>query len=63
MRNFTFEIEYSDGYIENYTTLAANRCAAYEMLTEYLRDCCVDPRDVKILNIDVESEKENDYGT
>ena len=47
MNDYTFEVEYDDGYIEEYRTCAANKIMAYDMLTEYLNDCGVDPATVK----------------
>lgn len=61
MSEYTFEIEYSDGYIEEYHTCAVNKIMAYEMLTEYLGDFDIDPRTVTVNMIDVVhfSEEEN----
>lgn len=47
MNEYTFELEYEDGYLEQYTTSAACKLMAYDMLIEYLNDCGVDPSTVK----------------
>ena len=48
MNDYTFEIEYNDGYTEEVMFSAANLVMANEMLDEYLEECCVDKRDVSI---------------
>lgn len=46
MNDYVFEIEHSDGYVEEFRTCAVNKFMAYEMLTDYLADCGVDPATV-----------------
>ena len=60
MNDYTFEIVHEDGYIEEYTTCAVNKFMAYEMLTEYLNDCGVDPATVfaDVVAIHIYSEED-----
>ena len=53
MNEYIFEIEYSDGSIEEYRTCAVNKLMAYELLTEYLVDFDIDPKTVIVNVIDV----------
>lgn len=60
MNEYEFEIEYEDGYTEIYCTCAVNKVMAYDMLTEYLEDCGVDPATVKadVIAVHVFDEEE-----
>lgn len=46
MNEYEFDIEFEDGYTEAYRTCAVNKLMAYEMLTDYLEGCGVDPATV-----------------
>jgi hypothetical protein len=53
MNTYVFYIQYDDGWLDEYATCAVNKIMAYDMLTEYLNECCVNPRDVVILDVEV----------
>ena len=64
MNDYTFEVEYDDGYIEEYRTCAVNKIMAYDMLIEYLKDCGVDPATVKaeVISVNVYNQEDNTNG-
>lgn len=58
MNDYIFELEYDDGYIEEVRFSAANLVMANEMLLDYLKECCIDRRDVMVTSVEVISEEE-----
>lgn len=60
MNEYYFYIQYDDGYLDSYSTCAVNKIMAYDMLTEYLNECCVNPRDVTILDVEVKVYEEDE---
>lgn len=62
MNTYTFELEYKDDFIEEIVFSAANLMMATEMLDEYLKECCVDKKDIRVIHVGVnEYEEEEDY--
>ena len=60
MNTYVFYIQYDDGWLDEYITCAMNRIMAYDMLTEDLNECCVNPRDVTILDVEVKGYEEDE---
>ena len=60
MNEYYFYIQYDDGYLDSYSTCAVNKIMAYDILTEYLNECCVNPRDVTILDVEVKVYEEDE---
>ena len=60
MNEYYFYIQYDDGFLDSYATCAVNKMMAYDMLTEYLNECCVNPRDVTILDVEVKVYEEDE---
>ena len=60
MNEYECDIEFEDGYTEAYRTCAVNKLMAYDMLTEYLEDCGVDPSTVRVEVIAVHVFDEED---
>ena len=53
MNDYTFEIEYADGYTEEVTFSAANLVMADELLNEYFNDCGIDEKEVRVITVEV----------
>lgn len=53
MNDYTFEIEYTDEYIEEVTFSAANLVMADELLQEYFNDCGIDAKEAKAITVEV----------
>jgi hypothetical protein len=53
MNDYTYEIEYVDGYIEELTFPAANLVMANELLGEYFDDCNIDEKEVRVITVEV----------
>jgi hypothetical protein len=58
MNTYVFYIQYDDGWLDKYATCSVNRITAYDMLTEYLNDCGIDPADITVLDVEVIHEEE-----
>ena len=51
MNEYEFEYEISqDGWYSTHRVWAANKFAAYEEFTKYLKECDIDPATVIVLN-------------
>lgn len=53
MNDYTYEIEYTDGYTEELIFSAANLVIADELLNEYLEECCVSRKDIRVVSVEV----------
>ena len=60
MNEYDFDLEFSYGTREQFRTCAINKIMAYDMLTEYLDDCGIDPKDVRVLDVYVEVFEEEE---
>lgn len=60
MNDYTFEIEYVDGYVEEVTFSAANLVMANELLGEYFDECDIDEREVAVISVEVTCYDEED---
>lgn len=60
MNDYTFEIEYADGYTEEVTFSAANLVMADELLGEYFNDCGIDPKEARAITVEVTCYDEED---
>jgi hypothetical protein len=58
MNTYVFYIQYDDGWLDEYATCAVNKIMAYDMLTEHLNDCGIDPADITVLDVEVIHEEE-----
>ena len=53
MNHYIFELEFPDGDTMTYETCGVNKLMAYDMLTEFLECCDIDPRDATVTNLEV----------
>lgn len=64
MYEYDFDIELADGTTTEYQTWAVCKVAAYEDLTFYLKECGINPEEVRVLDVYVhipeDEEDEND---
>lgn len=60
MNHYRFELEFPDGDTMTYETCGVNKLMAYDMLTEFLESCGIDPRDVTVTNLEIITYEENE---
>lgn len=53
MNTYIFSLEFPDGDAMTYETCGVNKLMAYDMLTEFLESCGIDPRDVTVTNLEI----------
>ena len=55
MNEYDFDIELNDGFRMQYRTFAVNKLMAYDALTEYLKECNINPDEATVKNIYVDN--------
>ena len=55
MNEYDFDLALDDGFEMQYRTCAANKLMAYDALLEYLKEAGIDPEEVTVINIYVDS--------